>query len=106
MISKPEPHIRCNMSAFNMRHSFDMIVPGARMVPHDFQVTKPGRMKIMDKDGDVTLIGYGIGDIVTVMKYDVSFCVPETEKLIMIPLVDNEYIVWYDNNIEMKFINK
>jgi hypothetical protein len=93
------------MTAFNMRHSRDMIVPGAKLEPHDFQVTKPGRMKIMDINGDVNLIGYGIGDIVTVMKYNVMFCVPETEQLIMIPLANGEYIIWYDDDIEMKFVN-
>lgn len=87
-----------------MSHSQDMIVPGAKLVPHKFQVTKPGRMKIMDINGDVNLIGYGIGDIINVMKYSVTYCIPETEKLIMIPLENNEYIIWYDNEIEMELM--
>ncbi len=94
------------MTAFNMCHRFDMIVPGAKLVPHDFQITNPGKMEIMDINGDVTLMGYGIGDIVTVMKYGVTYLVAETEKLSMIPLVNGEYIVWYDSNIQMKYINK
>ena len=60
----------------------------------------PTRVIIRDRDGNHKLIGYGVGEQISVLEPKVQNLVCNHEKLDEIPLDDGTYIVKYPDSIK------
>lgn len=75
---------------------------GVSMVPMLYSFLKPARLRIRDKDGKVSLIGYGIGEQIQIMEPVVQYLVASHELYKEIPLTDNQFVVEWPNDLTLK----
>ena len=84
------------------QHSY----PGSVLKSFTYCFLKPAKLKIRKQDGQIVLMGYGIGDRISVLKYDIVYPVAEYETLEEIPLSDGSFIVEYPNDLSVRSENK
>ena len=78
-----------------------MAVPGTKMVSHKYQVINPGMAFIKNPDGNISLVGYGIGDAIDALRPALCYTVASHEEYDEIPLADGTFILDYTDSLQV-----
>lgn len=73
--------------------------PGSKLFAKKYRFLKPARLRIRRPNGMVVLEGFGIGETIEVMEYDVRYLVACHEKLDEILMSNGNVIVEYPNDL-------
>ena len=77
--------------------------PGAKLVPHTYSFLKPAQLRIR-KDGVERLVGYGIGEQISVLEPSIQFLVASHEMLEEVPLEDGSFVVEWPSNVSLTYV--
>jgi hypothetical protein len=78
--------------------------PGAKLVPHEYSFLKPAKLRIRNVDGTERLVGYGIGERISVLEPSIQFLVASHEMLEEVPLEDGSFIVEWPSNVSLTYV--
>ena len=74
----------------------------AKLVPFIYYFLKPCTVRKMEVDGTINLIGYGIGDRIEILRYNIVLPVAIYDREENILLADGSIIIEYPDDIELR----
>lgn len=74
--------------------------PGTPLVGIEYSFLKPAQLRIR-KDGIETLVGYGIGERISVLEPSCQFLVASHEMHKEVPLEDGSFITEWPSNVSL-----
>jgi len=76
-------------------------VPGTKLVGINYSFLKPAQLRIRNPDGVEVLVGYGIGELISVLEPNVQLLVCSNEMHKEIPLVGGKFIIGWPSDVSI-----
>lgn len=76
--------------------------PGTKLTSLEYSFLKPARLRIRSADGVETLMGYGIGERISVLEPAVQYLIASYEVLDEVPLADGGHIIEWPADLKVQ----